>query len=39
MSKHEGEADAAFLVREYGQITKLVSALVEHYKRQAAAQR
>ncbi len=34
MSKHGGAEDASFLVREYAQVTKLCSALVEHYRKQ-----
>ncbi|KIZ03924.1 hypothetical protein MNEG_4039 [Monoraphidium neglectum] len=39
MARHEGACDADFLVGEYPQITKLVGALVEHYKKQRRHQR
>jgi hypothetical protein len=33
MQRHEGSTDGSFLVREYTSITKLVTALVDHYQK------
>jgi hypothetical protein len=33
MARHEGCTDCSFLVREYTSITKLVTALVDHYQK------
>jgi hypothetical protein len=38
MARHARDAHAGFLVSEYSSITKLVSALVEHYSQQQQQQ-